>query len=186
MIQFTRAWRGFERLFPGARAFSGPQQFDETIRLVADILKPSLVVSGVRLVEDQQTGAGAGADLVLTAHPEPAAGFIHLPVLLAVALSGAVRQVDVQILVGTGTLDPWGRTAGGTRIFGSVQVGNDRVVSMPLLPVTRTTQLQTIFRSAGLGQNATATYFAVEVPGELVSLELLARPLQNMVNTAAV
>lgn len=112
-------------------------------------------------------------------HPEPPAGYFHLPVAWTVAYSGATAITDAngQLTPTSSALDPWGRySAGSAMILGSCQPYASLAFNMPCIPYMRGYQLSFVYSTPAAATTATSRLLYLEIPAELVSLDMWMLP----------
>jgi hypothetical protein len=166
--------RNLAALFPGAGGWVGPSLIRDDITMVEHFFRAS-IGQDLRFKFDTQTvGTGAGGTVSLQ-HPEPPAGFFHLPVNWSTMYDGAAAiTVRAQLIATASPPDTWGTWVTGTQDLQAVAGRASKFVKMSALPYMRATQLQATFVATAAAANVQSNLFVIELPAELCTIELWA------------
>lgn len=184
---FARPFRLWNRLFPGV----GVDVSQNAVAFVSDVVNPTADLFRLPFLNDaflftnQVTIAGlAVGQNQFAAFPGPTRGRAHLPILITVEQPDAATRTGHLVLnrvnPSTGDPDddvlPWSAAVAAQvsasqlrQPVSGVATPNHIASPVPVLVYHNNLQL-TIFPMTG-GNNATATYYALDLPFELVTLE---------------
>ena len=184
MQQFRRSYRLLERLFQRSGAqdqFHGPGLVDETVMPVWQAMKPRPgdVLFDSRALTGNSAAPGTFQLATTAAGNATPAGRVRIYGPGAVFNGDvAARIVQFGIVQRAGvTVDPWGSwwtLAGGSRVTGGLSVAAGEWATTPPFPLwfNDTDLFANFLATTGAGENFQWHFCFIDVPGELVDVEI--------------
>lgn len=178
--RFSRSFRLFQLLFPGAFEAGQPEAVGNIVTPVWDAL--ALRLGECRIVTETTGLLNLAAQQLSFVATEPPAGFVQIPLTLSTYHESAVAvQMNITIQATTTTpLDQWGRLAAQTVAIESLFTGVGPVIYQPLhLPpiITRGNKIAAESQAVVTSAVTKVDYMYVLAPGELVIFQALGRGL---------
>lgn len=167
----SRAFRSPQMVFPGTGGFTGPAQLLDIVVFTEEMNRLS-VMQNVRFGFDIQNSATGGVTTSLN-HPEPGAGFFHVPLLWLVAYDGVANiAIDAAFVATASALDPWGRYSSTTQLFSNVRAVAGRPANVPVIPYMRGHNLRATFNNPAAASSVSSNLWFLECPAECCTLEM--------------
>lgn len=178
--RFSRSFKLFQLLFPGAFEAGQPQTVENTVLPVWDAL--AMRLGECRIITETTGNQNVVAAFFSFTSSEPPAGYVHIPILMSVYHeSAAAEQWNITIqATATTPLDQWGRMSANIVAIESIFSGIGPVIYQPLhLPpiITRGNTLQMDSTTTLTSPVTKIDYMYVLAPGELVVFQALGRGL---------
>lgn len=188
-MRFSRFLKAFERVFPpGGTEFIQVGERSDDIQLTHEPFSRFVTAEG--LLRTFTVTQNTGGTLTFTLE-EPRAGIIQIPLLVSYGNGDAASRLATTFIGPTATTpDPW-----GTWNATSAQRLDDRwcetlcSVQLGALPIPRGNQLNVAVLATTAANNHTVTFYWVDMPGELVTLDQILKCAQirgNMSRSRAI
>lgn len=183
MPAFNRYFKNLARYFPpSGTEYLAPREVFNDISLTAELFRYTFA-NDVRLFYERRFTDNVAAGDTAVDLSEPGAGFVFLPVLLNVKHnSAATRRIRLRLLATTTALDPWGRWDTTSRDIATLRAGADTFTLLPALPVTQGSSLSVLFEGMVLNDDIEVNHWALNVPGELMTMDLWRTVMGNFVH----